>query len=673
MIWKHATHRIGALVLLLLTTIFMGCFGGGASVDAGRPSRVDTTTDDIGTSVGGRNITALVMAAMGKGNGADGGVLVLAGIRGNEPAGPMLARQLAGHLQADDDFPENRKIVIVPEVNPDGIFQKSRFNLDGKDINRDFTSARPQPETQAVIGAIDTYLPNLIISLRQLDTPGIDYDGPGAEGIARDLSAMGILDINKWGASYGSIGYFAGLKKNIPVITLGLHRSSDSSGDSAVWDRYGGLLMTAINISGSEAVAPQPVSRASKKAAPTRKNIESPKSTDPVPTKKTAPVEPPPTSELPEPPPRGDSEVNHYHEGLKLFEAGDYAAARRQFEIHQQQRACEDCPALISDSEKAEGAMAAGIGYLDSGRLTEALSEFNTVRSLNPRDRQLTEYLYTSHYRLAENQFSKGDYPAARENYEAAVGYNRNCSDCRTRIAQCDHAEEILRKGKAYFDSGDYPRAIIEFEEIIALNPGMRAVGGYLYEAYLRRGKKAFGEGNYSDAESDFMAARRYNPDCGDCGDLIAKCRDMVKWRERGVAYFDQGKYAEAVESMEAAAAINPRDPTVRECLYKSHFQLGRYFSEKKETLAAAIKHYEASLEYNDICSKCQKIIRELIVSTRAEFNAYHYQQGKTFFLEGRKDSLERALKEWAMVDPDYKDVKTLEETARRLLENTAQ
>jgi hypothetical protein len=147
----------------------------------------------------------------------------------------------------------------------------------------------------------------------------------------------------------------------------------------------------------------------------------------------------------------------------------------------------------------------------------------------------------------------------------------------------------------------------------------------------------------------------------------------MVRRRETGVAHFEQEAYARAVEVLEAAAAVNPRDPLVREYLYKAHFQLGRQLSENPETLSAAVGHYEASLEYNDICSKCQKIIRELIESAREDKNAYHYRQGKTFFLEGRKASLDKALEEWAMVDPAYRDVQKLQETARRLLENIAQ
>ena len=668
------THQIRVLGTALIIVILAGCQSTGKAPPPDKPSGFEVTQAVIGTSVGGSPITALVM-----GKGMEG-ALVIAGIRGNEPAAVTLARQMVEQLKMSESFPENRQIVIIPEVNPDAVLKNSRFNLKGRDINRDFISARPQPETQAVISAIDQYLPNLIISLRQLDAPGIDYDGPGAERIARDLSTMGILDINKWGASYGSIGYYAGLKKNIPVITLGLHPFSAADDASGVWERYGRLITAAVSVTRSGDIASQP-SAPAVPSPPSRMKADRPKPSVAVPKKKADRPVPKVTKASPPPrkpsrretPPKVIPEVNHYHEALKLYEAGDYLAARKQFEIHQQKKACEDCGSYVSKCDQAASSMAAGVGYLEESRYGEALSEFNIVLSLNPQDQRAKEYLFTSLHRLAGEQFSKGDYPAARENYAAAANVNRNCPDCRTRMTQSGQAEEILKKGRAYLDSGDDSRAIGEFEEIIALNPDMPAVRGYLGEAYLRRGKTAFAEGKYAEAESDFTAAERHNLDCRECGDLIEKSRDMAGWRESGIAYFEQGNHAKAVEVLAAAVAVNPRDPKVREVLYKAHFQLGRDLSEKKETLSGAITHYEASLKYNDICSKCQKIIRELIASAKEESNAYHYQQGKKFFLEGRKESLKKALKEWGMVDPDYKDVKKLEETATRLLESSAQ
>ena len=298
----HPIRVLGAAIIIL---ILAGCQSTGKAPPPDKPPGVEVTQTVIGTSVGGNPITALVM-----GNGMER-VLVLAGIRGNEPAAVILARQMVEQLKAAAIFPEDRQIVIIPEVNPDAVLKNSRFNLKGRDINRDFTAKAPQPETQAVISAIDQYLPSLIISLRQLDAPGIDYDGPGSDRIAQDLSAMGVLDINKWGASDGSIGYYAGLKKNIPVITLGLHPFSAAADASGVWERYGRLITAAVRDDRSGEIAAQPLAPA---APPPRVKADRPKppvvaaekeSDRPVPI--ITPESPPPR----EPSQSGDTPKSH--------------------------------------------------------------------------------------------------------------------------------------------------------------------------------------------------------------------------------------------------------------------------------------------------------------------------------------------------------------------------
>ena len=171
----HVARNIAFLGAALIIVIFVGCRRSEVKVTPPpvvKPPPVEVITEIMGQSVGGVPINALVM-----GRGREGGVLVLAGLRGDEPGGCILARELADRLRTAEDFRENREIVIIPEVNPDAISNGSRFNRRGKDINRDFNAESPQPETRAVIKAINDYDPKLIISIRQLDAPGIDYDG----------------------------------------------------------------------------------------------------------------------------------------------------------------------------------------------------------------------------------------------------------------------------------------------------------------------------------------------------------------------------------------------------------------------------------------------------------------------------------------------------------------
>ncbi len=645
--WKMTIRSTGTLALLLISLLISGCpLSRNVKLNDAGGARVNVVETTLGKSVEDRPIRAWVM-----GEGSRGGILLLAGIRGDEPAGIALARQLIERLPMAADFPEKRQVVVIPEVNPDAVGKNQRFNLRGRDINRDFTSARPQPETRAVIGAIETYLPTLIVSLRELKTPGIDYDGPGAEAIARDLAAKKLLEIKKWGASTGSIGYYAGIQMDIPVITLSLSSTGDDAGGAAAWERYGALVMAAIQSAEKINTAPAAPSRAPV-ASKTRMENEQPK-----PEREAPPVAAP--------------EVNDYHAALAYFDAGEYDAAGKAFERYQQEKACDDCAAYIEKCEQAAASMAAGTAHLDAGRQREALAEFHLVLSLNPRDKKAMASLYAAHHRLAEAQFAGGEFTAAAGNYSAALNYNQNCPDCRRRIAESEQAEEILHQGKTHMENGDYPAAIASFEEILSYNPDMPGIRRMLSDAHLRQGRALFAEAEYANAASHFESALKYDAGCRACDELAAASREMIQRREDGVAFFGQEAYARAIAVLEAAAGVNPRDPVVREYLYKSHFQLGRQLSGNKETLSAAVRHFEASLQYNDICPTCEKIIRELIENTREELNEYHYQQGKAFFLEGREASLERALKEWAKVDPDYRDVEKLIETARRLLENT--
>jgi hypothetical protein len=67
-------------------------------------------------------------------------VLVNAGIHGNEPAGVAYAMQFVKHLADNPDRYSTVAIDIIPIVNPWGWVHDTRYNRDGIDINRDFST-----------------------------------------------------------------------------------------------------------------------------------------------------------------------------------------------------------------------------------------------------------------------------------------------------------------------------------------------------------------------------------------------------------------------------------------------------------------------------------------------------------------------------------------------------
>jgi hypothetical protein len=87
----------------------------------------------VGKTVRGRDITAMIY-----GSGAKH-VLVFGGIHGDEPHTTVVARSLAVHLNPET-LPPNLTLIIVPDVNPDGLIAHTRVNANGVDINRNFPS-----------------------------------------------------------------------------------------------------------------------------------------------------------------------------------------------------------------------------------------------------------------------------------------------------------------------------------------------------------------------------------------------------------------------------------------------------------------------------------------------------------------------------------------------------
>ncbi|MGD2270576.1 MAG: M14 family metallocarboxypeptidase [Desulfobacterales bacterium] len=72
------------------------------------------------------------------------GVLISAGVHGNEPAGVESILRFVETLANDPAKYKNFKFHILPLVNPWGWSHNNRFNKDGIDINRDFASLKSQ-------------------------------------------------------------------------------------------------------------------------------------------------------------------------------------------------------------------------------------------------------------------------------------------------------------------------------------------------------------------------------------------------------------------------------------------------------------------------------------------------------------------------------------------------
>ncbi|MCZ6836622.1 MAG: DUF2817 domain-containing protein [Planctomycetota bacterium] len=249
-------HKIVA-PLFLMVLLFSGCSSASkSSTDAAshnlKPSlRMMTTIS--GYSVEGRPIERW---SFGTG---DEYVLIIASIHGDEAAGTPLLHRFARHLAANPETLEGLgRVVLVPQVNPDGVADKRRHNSQGVDLNRNFPTSNfqsrqrhgdeplSQPESRALYDLIQREKPRRVISIHQ-PVGCIDYDGPErARGLAIAMSEASDLPVQKLGARPGSLGSYVGLELGIPIITLELPSQASRWGEERLWDEYGEMLITSI-------------------------------------------------------------------------------------------------------------------------------------------------------------------------------------------------------------------------------------------------------------------------------------------------------------------------------------------------------------------------------------------------------------------------------------------
>lgn len=149
---------------------------------------------------------------------------------------------------------------IVPAVNPDGLLRRPgrRMNANGVDLNRNFpcpdwetatrdywvgrTGKNPrrypgpgelsEPESRWLAEEIERFRPDVIVSVHAPHSV-VDFDGP-----PDPPQRLGSLYLKLLGTYPGSLGRYAGVYKEIPVVTIELAsavRMPSSNEQRTIW------------------------------------------------------------------------------------------------------------------------------------------------------------------------------------------------------------------------------------------------------------------------------------------------------------------------------------------------------------------------------------------------------------------------------------------------------
>ena len=105
----------------------------------------------IGYSVRGRAIVSYTF-----GTGAST-VLFTGGMHGSEPSGTSTMQAWVNYLQANGHkIPAGKRVVVVPNTNPDGIAAGSRNNVNNVNIDRNFPASNWRPDIDTASGTLPT-------------------------------------------------------------------------------------------------------------------------------------------------------------------------------------------------------------------------------------------------------------------------------------------------------------------------------------------------------------------------------------------------------------------------------------------------------------------------------------------------------------------------------------
>jgi len=153
---------------------------------------------------------------------------------------------------------------IVPLLNPDGLLRQrsQRMNARGVDLNRNFPSpnwdvesrdywvrrtasnprrypgpeALSEPESRWFAQQMEEFSPDVIVSVHAPHSI-VDFDGP-----AQAPEKLGSLHLKLLGTYPGSLGRYAGVHKEIPVVTIELPSAGSMPSSSEMRDIWVDLV-----------------------------------------------------------------------------------------------------------------------------------------------------------------------------------------------------------------------------------------------------------------------------------------------------------------------------------------------------------------------------------------------------------------------------------------------
>ncbi|UCF85680.1 MAG: LysM peptidoglycan-binding domain-containing protein [Desulfobacteraceae bacterium] len=114
-----------------------------------------------------------------------------------------------------------------------------------------------------------------------------------------------------------------------------------------------------------------------------------------------------------------------------------------------------------------------------------AIVEFDKVINVRPEDKIALIYSHKSHYQLAMDLFNKRNYLRARDQFESALRYSKDCHNCKLYIKKSEelYKETHYKRGIRFFDKERLSEAIKEWERVRLMDPNYKKVNELIKKA----------------------------------------------------------------------------------------------------------------------------------------------------------------------------------------------
>jgi len=240
-------------------------------------------------------------------------------------------------------------------------------------------------------------------------------------------------------------------------------------------------------------------------------------------------------------------------------------AGRAEIYIDQQNwsAAVDDLDQVLADNPKSYEALARrGYAHLQLRNFEQAIADLKASLQGNvdaaSADLDSRRNLVNAYYNLGEAMLDLGQYADATQYYSEALALAEDDED---------KAEILAARGFVYSETKDYPNALADLDEALALNPNMALA--YAYRSYVYGDQQ-----QYEAAIADATKAVELGTDLSDV-------RRATIIHARALAYFSTNQYQlaveDATESIRLAGADSPNTARTYNIRSRAHRLLGNY------------------------------------------------------------------------------------------------